>query len=220
LSSQAPTRMMIMLVLSRPSGGMGFMKRRRGLRRISGWAEVPSGFARRLVCGCVCLECRRISGSGWPGTADQQFSSMRILGSCFGLRLSIQVHLAVEGLIRRSNSGVLNAKAIDRRDRWLGPDARGASLSGHLQRRRSPAHLAMTEMPGAGQSPTRPATRRARTRLSSGCPRRSAPSPSRRLPVALLRPGIPGASTTATSALQAPSTQRKRQPVRTLTASQ
>jgi hypothetical protein len=58
LSSQAPTRMMIMLVLSRPSGGMGLLKRRRGLRRISGWAEVPSGFARRLVCGCVCLECR------------------------------------------------------------------------------------------------------------------------------------------------------------------
>jgi hypothetical protein len=26
------------------------------------------------------------SATGWPGAADHQFSSMRILGSCFGLR--------------------------------------------------------------------------------------------------------------------------------------
>jgi hypothetical protein len=37
------------------------------------------------------------SASGWQECADHQFRSMRILGSCFGLRLSIQVHFAVEG---------------------------------------------------------------------------------------------------------------------------
>jgi hypothetical protein len=41
----------------------------------------------------------------------------------------------------------------------------------------SPAHLATTETSGAGPSPTRRATRRARTRLWSDSPRRSAPSP-------------------------------------------
>ena len=51
-----------------------------------------------------------ISASGWLGCADHQFSSMRILGSCFGLRLSIHIHFAVEGWIRRSNSGVLNGQ--------------------------------------------------------------------------------------------------------------
>jgi hypothetical protein len=42
--------------------------------------------------------------------------------------------------------------------------ALGASLWQQLRHRRSAAHLATTETPGAGPSPTRPATRQARTR--------------------------------------------------------
>jgi hypothetical protein len=47
--------------------------------------------------GCVCSECREYQRVRMARCADHQFSSMRMLGSCFGLRLSIQVHFAVEG---------------------------------------------------------------------------------------------------------------------------
>ena len=47
-----------------------------------------------------------MSASGWPGTADNQFSSIRILGSRFGLRLSVVAHFAVWVGCDGQNSGV------------------------------------------------------------------------------------------------------------------
>lgn len=70
--------------------------RRDDLQHGTNAAYVAAAFARSVGS---------ISSSGWPRTAEHQFSSIGILGARFGLRLSVVAHFAIYGRMRRSKLG-------------------------------------------------------------------------------------------------------------------
>jgi hypothetical protein len=71
--------------------------------RTSGMAPV-----RRMSQAVFARSVGSTSAFGWPGTADQQFSTIGILGSYFGLPLSGLAHFAI-WVQPRQNSGVSSA---------------------------------------------------------------------------------------------------------------